>query len=158
LGLDVVEVDRVEVRVLLDLLLGGEEVILEAGAKVAHADDGVGDGEDDEEDGDDGEGGERLLDGLVVGAPGPDADELEEEVGEAADVEDDDNDGSRFVLDADEVGGAEEDGDGDGNGDNGEGEFWVVGLGDDDDELDDETEEEEEVELEQGDIDLHWSA
>lgn len=129
---------------------------LEALAEVGHADDCVGDGQDDEQDGDDGKGREGLANSHVVllVAGLVNADELEEEVAKAAEVEDDGNDHAGLVLAAGEESGGEEDQDRDGNGGDGEGELGVTCLRDNNNELDDEAEEEEEIELEEGDVDL----
>lgn len=127
---------------------------LESGAKVEHADDGVGNGEDDEKNGDDGEGCKRLPDGLVVVLESPNTDELEKEVYEATVVKDDDSNHSKLVFDAGEVGGADQDQNRDWDRDNGESKFGIVGLGHNDHKLDNEAEKEEEVELEQCNINL----
>jgi hypothetical protein len=60
LGLDILHVDGVDVRLLLNLALARQslEMRLETLAKVEHTDDGVDDGEEDEENGDDGECGQ----------------------------------------------------------------------------------------------------
>ena len=81
---------------------------LEARAKVVHADEGVDDGQDDEEDGQDGKGGQRPADGVVVLAVARlvDAHQLEEEVGQAAKVQQDDEAHADPVLASGEEGGA----------------------------------------------------
>lgn len=155
LGFDVGHVDRVGVGLLLELTWR-QKVGLESGAEVAHADDGIGDGENDEQNGDDGKRGEGLSNGKVILLVSGlvDSDELENEVGQAAEVENDDDDLADLVLPTSEVGSGEQNGDGDWDGSNGQCEFGVVLLSNDDDELNDETEEEEEIELEQRNVDL----
>jgi hypothetical protein len=156
LRLDILQVDRIEVGLLIDLSRRGEEMVLEAVAKVTQADDGVDNGENDEKNGDDSKGRQRLLDGfivlLVTGLV--DSDKLEDEVAETAEVEDDDGNHARLVLPAGEECGAEEDDDGDWNGGNRQSELGIVGRSDNDDKLDDEAQEEEEIELEKGDVNL----
>lgn len=156
LGLDVAEADRVGVGLLL--LIGAllEQVGLEAGAKVVHADEGVDDGQDDEQDGQHREGRQGAAHGdVVVPEAGlVDADELEEEVGEAAKVEGDDGDHAGFDLTAGEEGGEQQDGDGDGDGGDGQAQLEVRLARHDDEELDREAEEEEEIELKESDVDL----
>lgn len=156
LGLHVLKADRVEIGALVGTLWL-EEVLLEALAKVAHADDGVDDGENDQEDGDDGESGQRPADGHVVLAVSRlvDADQLEDEVAQSTEIEDDDGDNAQLVLAAGEVGGADEDGDGDGDGSGGEGVLDDLDVADNDEELNGEAEEKEKVELEEGNVDLH---
>jgi hypothetical protein len=156
LRLDILQTDRVEVGLLVDLSRRGEEVVLEAVAKVLQADDGVDNGEDDEKNGDDSKGSQRFLDGLVVFpvARLVDSDKLEDEVAETAKVEDDDGNHAGLVLPAGKECGAEEDDDGDGNGGNCQGKLGIVGRSDNDHKLDDEAEEEEEIELEKGDVNL----
>lgn len=158
LGLDVLHVDRVDIGLLLNLALSrqGLEVWLEALSKVAHAYNGVGDGEQDKKNSDDGKSGKRSADSivsfLVTGLV--DSDQLEEEITETAKIENDDTHHARLVLPAGEIGGGEQNGDGDGNGDNCQSKFRVVLLCDNDDKLNDETEEEEEIELEQSNVNL----
>jgi hypothetical protein len=157
LGFDVVQADRVRVLLLLILLTReGDNVRLEARAKVAHADNGIRDCGEDEEDGDDGKGRHGAADGAVKlpVARLVDADELEDKVREGDEVDEDDDAHAGLVLAAGEKGGEQEDGDCDGDGSNGEAEFRVDLVDDDDDELDREAEEEEKVELEQGNVDL----
>lgn len=83
-------------------------MVLEPGAKVAHADEAVDDGQDDEENGQDSKGCQRLLDGFVIlfmtGLVN--ADELEEEVRERAEVQDDGQRHSNLVLALRKEGGA----------------------------------------------------
>lgn len=156
--LHLAQADRVEVVLLL--VLGPPatlQVRLQPLAKVHHADDGVGDRKQDQHDGDDGEGGERLahrevelrVAGLV------DAHQLEDEVGQRAEVAHHHEERAEGVLATDEEGGPDEDDNGDGDDGDGEAELEVLGLVvDHDQELHHEAEEEEEVELEQGDVDL----
>ncbi len=129
---------------------------LEPRAKVAHANEGVDDGQNDEQDGQDGKGRQRAPDGFVVLAVVGlvDAHQLEEEVGQAAKVQKDDEADANPVLAAREEGGAEEDGDGDRDGSNVEAQLEVFHAVDDNEELHGEAEEEEKVKLEQGDVDL----
>lgn len=129
---------------------------LESGAEVAHADDGIGDSEDDKKDGNDGKGCERLSHGSVriLMSGLVDSDKLEDEVAQAAEIENDDDDLAGLVFSASEVGGSEQDGNGDRDSGDGQGELGIRLLGDDNDELNDEPEEKEEIELEQCDVDL----
>ena len=152
----VVHLVRVGVLLLRVWALGTEEVRLEPRAEVVHADEGVDDGQDDEHDGQDGKGRQRPPDGVVVLAVAGlvDAHQLEEEVGEAAKVGQDDEAHADLVLAAGEEGGAEEDSDGDGDGGDVEAQLDVVEAVDDDEELHGKAEEEEKVKLEQGDVDL----
>lgn len=156
LGFDVVHVDGVEVGLLVDLSWRGLQMWLKTRAEVAHADDGVDDGKEDEEDGDDGKGGQRLPHGFVrlLEARLVDSHKLEDEVGESAEVENDDADHSWHVLPAGEEGGGNKNYNGYGNRNDGQGKLGVALLSDDDDELNNETEEEEEIELEQGNVNL----
>ena len=55
LGLDITQVDRVQIGLFFDPL-GRHQVRLEALAKVGHAHNAVGDGEDDEKDRNNGKG------------------------------------------------------------------------------------------------------
>lgn len=128
----------------------------EAGAEVVHADDGVDDGHDDEQNGDDGEGGERLSNGEVrrSAAGLVDTEELEDEVGETAKVEDNNADHARLVLPLGEESSSNQNGNRDRNGGNRKSEFGIGLDSDDDDKLNDETQEEEEIELEQGNVNL----
>lgn len=123
---------------------------LEARAEVVHADDGIDDGHYDEQNGDDGERGERFSNGKVgrSAARFVDAEELEDEVGEAAKVEDDDADHARLVLPLGEECSSKQNGNRDRNGGNRESELGIGLDSDDDDKLNDETQKEEEIELE----------
>lgn len=154
-GLDVVQAERLLVGVVLGPA-AGDEVVLQAAIEVAHANNAVDNGEDDEQNGDDGKGGERLSHGNVELAVSwlVDAHQLEDEVGETAEVEDEDNGHARLVLLLGEVGGCEQDTDGDGDRGNREGEFGVRGFGNNDDKLNDESEEEEKVEFEERNVNL----
>lgn len=132
-------------------------MLLQPLPKVRHADNRIRNRQQDQQDRDDGERRERLSDRPVerLGVGLVDADELEDEVGEGAEVADHDEEGAEGILAADEEGGGDEDDDGDGDDGDGEAELEVLGLVvDDDQELDHEAEEEEEVELEEGDVDL----
>jgi hypothetical protein len=85
------------------------------------------------------------------------ADEFEDEVGHAGEVDADDAALADVGFAAGEVGGEEEEGDGDGEGGDGDPEFEFGRFRDDDEELNGEAEEEEEVEFEQSDVDLQIS-
>lgn len=140
--------------VVADLALHDEW--LQTLVEVQHACYCVGDGEDDQDDGEHGEDGHGLSSGLVVlfVAGLVHADELEAEVGEAAEVENHDyhHAGHRFA--ACPEGGHEEDEDCDWDGGGGKGEFDVRYVGDDNKELDGEADEEEEIELQECDVNL----
>lgn len=129
---------------------------LQSRSKVHHANDGVDDGENDEKNGNDSEGSERLLHGLIriLELGRVDSDQFEDEVAEAAQVEDDDHDHAHLVLLISEVGSAEQDENGDRDSGDGQSKFGIALLGNDDDELDDEAQEEEEIELQESDVDL----
>lgn len=133
-----------------------EQVVLEALAKVVHADEGVGDGQDDEQDRHDGKGRQRLADGLVVlhVAGLVDAHELEEEVGKPGKKEQNDEAHAKLVLALGEEGGKDEDADGNGDRRESEAELGVRLACDDDEELHREAEEEEEIKLEEGNVNL----
>jgi len=133
-----------------------QDVHLEALAEVVHADEGVDDGEDDEDNSKHGKGRQGPLHGhVVVPEEGlVDADELEEEVAEAGEVEDDGEHHAKLDLAAGKEGGEEENGDGDGDGGRRQDVLGILDVLDDDEELDSEAEEEEEIELEEGDVDL----
>jgi hypothetical protein len=134
----------------------GEQVSLETLVEVVHAKNGVADGQKNEKNGDDGKRGQRPSSGNVALFVGflVHAAELEDEVAEAAEVEDDDGDHADSVFTASEEGGGEKDDNTDGNGDDGQDELNVPCAGNNDDKLDDEAQEEEEVEFEEGDVDL----
>ena len=92
------------------LLLGTgrlDQVMLESFAEIAHANEGVDDGEDDEDDGQDGKGSQTSLHGsVVIGMRGlVDADQLKEEVGEGAEIEDDDSRHAQLDFPANEESG-----------------------------------------------------
>jgi len=148
------------VRVGIGLLRVGagllEQVVLKPVAKVGHADEGVDDGQDDEQDGDDGKGRQAPGHGGVREGVARlvDAHELEEEVREAAEVEQDDARRADVVLVPGEEGRGQEDDDGDGDGRDGQAELDVGDVPDDDEKLYRETEEEEEVKLQEGDVNL----
>lgn len=127
---------------------------LETGAKVAHANNGVGNGKEDEQDGDDGECGQRLSNSPVLFSLLVDSDKLVNKVGQSTQMQHNDDDHAGFVLATSEEGSRDEDDDGDGNSGNGNGEFRVVSVGDHNNELDDEAEEEEEIELQEGNENL----
>jgi hypothetical protein len=155
LRLDIVEADRVEIRVLI-VLLGREKVRLETFAEVGQANDTIGNGQDDEENSDDGERGERLLHGLIVQHPLRlvNSHKLEDEVRKTAVVEDDDHNHASFDFTASEDCRSNEDDNRNRNSGDSEGEFGIAGIRDNDDELDNEAEEEKEVELEQSNVNL----
>jgi hypothetical protein len=131
-------------------------VSLEARAKVAHADDGVDNGEENEEDGDDGKGGQRSANGevsvlisrLVYSA------NLEDEVRKSSEIEDDDANHAGLVLPPGEVCGGQQDGNGDRNGGASQGELRIVLPSDNDDKLHNVAKEEEEVKLKQRNVNL----
>lgn len=152
----VVQLVRVGVLLLRVRALGPEQVLAQPRAEVAHADEGIDDGQDDEDDGQHGKGRQRAAHGVVVLAVARlvDAHQLEEEVGQAAKVEQDDQHDAEPVLALREEGGAEQDGDGHGDGGDVQAELDAVDVRDDDDELDREAEEEEEVEFQQSDVNL----
>lgn len=155
LGLDVLEADRVEVGSLLGFL-GLEDVLLETSAKVAHANDGVDNGQDDEEDGDDSEGRQRLPHGHVE-LPVVwlvDAHELEDEVAQATEVQNDDNDHTDLLLSPGEESGADENRNGNRDGGSSQSVLHNLDIAHDDKELDGESEEEEEIEFKESDVDL----
>ena len=131
-------------------------MFLEPLAKVVHADEGVGDGEDDEQDRHDGKGRKRLLNRLVEVpvARLEDAHELEEEVGEAGKVEEDDEAHAELVLALSEKGGKDQDADRNGDGRECQAELGIWLTVDDDQELHGKAEEEEEIELEEGNVNL----
>lgn len=156
LGFDIVKVDGVEIWLLVDLSGRRLQVWPQTSAKVAHADDGVNDGEEDKENGDDGKGGQGLADSFVrfFETRLVDSHKLEDEVAESAKVENNDNNHSGDVLPAGEEGSGNKNYNGDGNRNDGQGKLGVALLGNDDDELNNETEEEEEIELQQGNVNL----
>jgi hypothetical protein len=156
LWLYVVHVDGVEVGLLLIAALGRLDVVLEAGAKVHHADDSIGNGKDDEQDRDHGEGSQGLADCgvLLLGLGLVDSNELEEEPRQAAEVEDDGADHAGLVLVAGEVGGRQQDDDSDGNSGDCQVELDVGLSGDYDQKLDGKAQEEEEIELQESNVDL----
>lgn len=152
----VLELIRIGVFLLRIRSRTADEVGLEALAEVVHADEGVDDGQDDENDGEDGKGGQRAAHGDVILAVARlvDPDELEEKVGQAAEVEENDANDAEAVLALGEEGGAQQDSDGDGDGGDMQAELEVLDAVDDDKELHRETQEEEKVKLEHGDVDL----
>lgn len=131
-------------------------MLLQTGAKVHHAHHTVDDGNDNQNDGDDREGGHRLLDGLVESALGRviNSGQLENEVGEAAEVEDHDENHAPLPFPSSKPCCTKEDGDCDGDGRTGQAEFNVSLAADNDEELNGEADEEEEIELQKGNIDL----
>lgn len=125
------------------------QVTLETASEVDHADDGIDNRENNEQDGNDGKSSQRLLHGFVVlSVVGLiDANELEDEVGEAAKVKNNDNDHPGLVLFASEESRSQKNENRDRDSGNGEGEFRIVRFSDNDDKLNDETQEEEKIKL-----------
>lgn len=129
---------------------------LEPLAEVVHADETVGDGQNNEDDGENGEGSQGTADGKVVLAVTwlIDTDKLEEEVGKAAKVEQNNEAGAEAVFALGEKGGTQQDSNGDWDGGNVQAELDILQAVNDDEELNGEAEEEEKIELEQGDVNL----
>lgn len=147
---------RVGVLLLGILPLWSNQVLLEASPEVAHADEGIDDGEDDEDDGEDSERGQRASNRHVMHRfyRLVNADKLEEEIGKSAKVQEDNGAHADFRLPLGKQGGAEENRYRNGDGGDGQTQFDVGFSADDDEELDRETEEEEEIELQQGNVNL----
>jgi hypothetical protein len=137
-------------------LAAGDEVVLQATVEVAHANDAIGNGEDEEENRDDGEGCESLSNGNVVLTVSGliNSNQLEDEICETAKVEDKDYSHAGFVLLLGKVGSCKQNANRDGNRGNRQSKLGVGSLGDNDDELNNESEEKEKIKLEQGNVDL----
>lgn len=156
LWFDILQIDGIEVRVLFNVPRRLSEVVLQAGTKVAHADDAVGDGANNEDNGDDSKGSERFTHRPVllfrVWLVNPD--ELVEEVGKAAEVADNDDGHADLILDPGEPGSQKQNGNSNGDGGDGKTEFGVGFERNNNQKLNSEAEEKEEVELQKCDINL----
>lgn len=148
------------VRVVVGLFGVGpallEDVGLEPRTEVCHADEGIDDGQDNQQDSKHRKGRQALSHGRIdLGVAGlVDAHQLEEEVGQAAEVEQDGEGHADLVLVAREEGCREQDEDGYRDGGDGQRELGLGNGDDDDEELDREAQEEEKIELQQCDVDL----
>lgn len=130
--------------------------MLQATVEVAHANDAIDNGEDDEQNRDDREGSEGLSNSnVVLSVPRLiNSNQLEDEVCEAAKIEDKDYCHAGLVFLLCEVGSCKQNANRDGYRGNRQCKLGVGGLGDNDNELNDEPEEKEKVKLEQCDVDL----
>lgn len=165
---------------VLALHLPARDMRFQTLAEIGGAHACVDDGQDNEDDGEDGKGGERSANGIedfAVLTGLVHADELEEEVAEAGEVEDlwricvsvvttgwwwwggkvgpyDDGEHARGIFSASEETGHEEDYNGHWDRCNGEVELNVGRVNYHDDELNGKAQEEEEIELEESDVNL----
>lgn len=151
--LQVVHIDTAVVALLLHRRLA-EQVRLQSTAVVVHAIECIDDCTQQEENRQHCKSCQTLAHGHVLLGALIDAEEFKDEVGKAAEEEDDDRQGSEFVLVARGPGGAQQDQDRDGHGGNGQIVFGAPIATNNDNELHGEAEEEEEIELEKRNVHL----
>ena len=131
-------------------------MILESVVEVAHAEERVGDGDDDQNDGHDGERSKGALNGEVTCATSfrVNADKLEQEIGKTTKEEQNDAAHADAVFALREKGRAKQNDNGDGDRGSSKAEFDVCLAGYNNQELDREAQEEEEIKFQQCDKDL----